>query len=293
MTYPRFTLVICLMLCPVLAVGQPADSLFQAGDFAGAAQAYAARLKAHPDDARGWFRLGMAHHQQAHYREALLAWEKAEETGFPPAFTRYNRAAALARLGDADGAIDWLGRAIEAGFSQVQTLQTDDDLAPLRKDARFQALVEAADRKARPCLHDEHRRQFDFWIGTWDVHTSTGQLAGTNTIEAVEQGCVLRENWTGQSGGTGTSYNFYDPTEQAWKQLWVDAQGNHALFTGHFVDGAMRFEGTWVNADGTTSLMTMTFTPLDDGRVRQYFEQSTDGGATWKTWFDGYYSRRD
>ncbi len=53
----------------------------------------------------------------------------------------------------------------------------------------------------------------------------------------------------------------------------------------------MRFEGTWVTSDGTTSRMIMTFTPLEDGRVRQLIEQSTDGGQTYTVWFDGYYAR--
>ena len=34
------------------------------------------------------------------------------------------------------------------------------------------------------------------------------------------------------------------------------------------------------------------WTALPDGRVRQFFEISTDDGATWVTWFDGYYTRK-
>jgi len=32
---------------------------------------------------------------------------------------------------------------------------------------------------------------------------------------------------------------------------------------------------------------------LPDGRVRQFFEQSTDGGETWTTWFEGFYTRKE
>ena len=64
-------------------------------------------------------------------------------------------------------------------------------------------------------------------------------------------------------------------------------------YRGSLVQGAMRFEGLNVRPDGTTSLMRMSFTPLDDGRVRQFIEESRDGGATWATWFDGYYTRTD
>ena len=34
------------------------------------------------------------------------------------------------------------------------------------------------------------------------------------------------------------------------------------------------------------------WTPLEDGRVRQLFQQQDDEGV-WQTWFDGYYSRSD
>ena len=99
------------------------------------------------------------------------------------------------------------------------------------------------------------------------------------------------EHWTSASGGTGTSYNYFDTHEQQWNQLWVDAQGNHAHFAGVYRDEAMRFEGRWVKYDGTPSLMTITFTPQGNGRVRQYIEQSTDDGKSYVVWFDGYYSR--
>jgi hypothetical protein len=35
------------------------------------------------------------------------------------------------------------------------------------------------------------------------------------------------------------------------------------------------------------------WTPLPDGRVRQFFEQSNDGGETWVPWFEGFYTRKD
>jgi hypothetical protein len=31
---------------------------------------------------------------------------------------------------------------------------------------------------------------------------------------------------------------------------------------------------------------------MPDGRVRQYFEQSNDDGATWEPWFEGFYTRK-
>ena len=31
---------------------------------------------------------------------------------------------------------------------------------------------------------------------------------------------------------------------------------------------------------------------MDDGRVRQFFEQSNDEGETWSPWFEGFYTRQ-
>ena len=66
----------------------------------------------------------------------------------------------------------------------------------------------ASSAKPPPCEAPEHR-QFDFWLGRWDV-TVSGQAAGTNEITLEEDGCVLHEHWVGSKGGTGQSFNWYD-----------------------------------------------------------------------------------
>jgi hypothetical protein len=48
----------------------------------------------------------------------------------------------------------------------------------------------------QPCTAPEYR-QFDFWIGTWDVFSPDGKLAGHNRVERIESGRGLQENWTG------------------------------------------------------------------------------------------------
>ena len=44
-------------------------------------------------------------------------------------------------------------------------------------------------------------------------------------------------------------------------------------------------------AESTNGRNRMNWTLLPDGRVRQWQENSTDGGATWTTRFVGYYRR--
>ncbi|MBJ39033.1 MAG: hypothetical protein CMD83_11300 [Gammaproteobacteria bacterium] len=76
-----------------------------------------------------------------------------------------------------------------------------------------------------------------------------------------------------------------------WRQTWVDNGGGHLRLEGRFVDGRMVLEGDTVGADGKRLRNRITWTPLEDGRVRQLWEASSDSGANWSVSFDGYYER--
>jgi tetratricopeptide (TPR) repeat protein len=58
--------------------------------------------------------------------------------------THYNLACARARQGKTDEAFASLQKAVELGFRDAKHIQVDDDLASLRQDARFAALVKQA-----------------------------------------------------------------------------------------------------------------------------------------------------
>ena len=60
------------------------------------------------------------------------------------------------------------------------------------------------------------RRQFDFWLGDWDVRDATGKLVGRNRITRVQGGCALEEQWSGNGGVTGSSLNAYDAERNRW-----------------------------------------------------------------------------
>ena len=159
--------------------------------------------------------------------------------------------------------------------------------------AQADATDAEADKKARPCEYDDRFRAFDFWIGHWEVSTADGQVAGTNKITKDEQGCMLLERWAGGSGSTGTSINYYDTAKAKWVQVWVAAAGYSIRIEGGLEDGKMVLVGEIFGLDGKALPFRGTWTPLDDGRVRQFFEQSNDNGKTWAPWFDGYYKRID
>jgi hypothetical protein len=134
--------------------------------------------------------------------------------------------------------------------------------------------------------------QFDFWIGEWDVMRPDGGRAGENRIESILGGCVLRESWTGVRGNRGTSYNIYDATRRRWHQTWVDDQGTLLVLEGAFAGDRMTLEGVSTDSAGRPQRQRITWQPTGPGRVRQLWESSSDGGATWTVAFDGRYVKR-
>jgi len=143
---------------------------------------------------------------------------------------------------------------------------------------------------AAACDAGAHR-QFDFWLGEWEVRTPDGKLAGTNRIEREYDGCVLHERYDTGRGYRGESLNVYDAPRKVWHQTWVDSSGTLLLLEGGLRDGRMVLEGRTAGADAQTTKHRITWTPNPDGTVRQFWE-STDAQGRWTTAFDGQYKRK-
>ena len=142
-----------------------------------------------------------------------------------------------------------------------------------------------------PACQSAEYRQFDFWVGTWDVFLPNGQKAGENRIEPISAGCALLENWSGRGGFTGKSLNIYDRDDKRWHQTWVDSSGGLLMIAGNLVDRRMVLSSQLAGAVGDTQ-QRITWTPNEDGSVRQFWESSADAGKTWTVQFDGKYVRR-
>ena len=155
--------------------------------------------------------------------------------------------------------------------------------------AQNQTNSAAPSKPTKPCSMAEHR-QFDFWLGDWDV-TVGGQMAGTNSIQLILSDCVLLENWTGAKGGTGKSFNLFNAARGKWQQTWVDNSGNVLELYGEFKNGVMQLTGETVS-NGKKALQRITWHPLEKDKVRQHWEQSQDDGKTRSTAFDGLYTRK-
>ena len=147
-------------------------------------------------------------------------------------------------------------------------------------------------------------RQFDFWIGEWDVSNrqanpaapSNSTLYSTGSAEVrvypVADGCGLVEHWEGNlSWGRvlGFSLRAYDPRTNNWSLLlnWpAPNSGKPARFSmleGVFRHGRGEFFSSIVGADGNVTTSRFTFSDIFANRYRWDAASSTDAGLTWKT----------
>ncbi len=272
---------------------EQANQVYTAKNWSAAAQAFASVTRSEPANVLAWLRLGVSLHKLEHYAEAVQAYKHIEDDPQIGPSALYREAASLARLNKKPEALAALGKAVDAGLTQPQLFQQDQDLASLRDEPAFKNLIEKADTVAHPCAHQPEYRQFDFWIGEWDVVTTQGHNpAGTSSIQLIIDQCVLLENWSGGAGGTGKSFNHYDTATKKWIQDWVDSQSNSIHFEGNLDGGVMSLFADSRKPDGTLIKRHLQFFKLDADHVRQFSQQSSDGGKTWTNEYDFTYNRK-
>lgn len=148
----------------------------------------------------------------------------------------------------------------------------------------------AATAQAAPCSGSEHR-QFDFWLGEWQVHRADGTFAGINRITLEYGGCVIHERYATGRGYSGESLNVYDATRKVWHQTWVDVSGLLLTLEGKWDGKSMVLEGLAPDAQGALVKQRITWTPGADGTVRQLWE-TADAAGSWSVAFDGRYTRK-
>lgn len=272
-----------------------ANAAYQQKDWTTAAKLYGELAQANPKNPRYWYRLGVSQRATGQNEQALHDFQQAQANGLPLALVGFDEACAYSSLGEQDKALDTLSEAIKQGFGQPDRMNSEPALQPLKSDPRFAALVEKATRNQKPCVYNAENRQFDFWVGEWDVvDASSGITAGSSRIEKELGECVIWENWTSANTTyAGKSYNVYNPDRKRWEQFWVDNVGGAINFYGGLKDGVMDFYTDEVaQPDGTKLKRHLQFFNLSPNTVRQFSQGSTDGGKTWKVEYDFTYTRR-
>lgn len=271
---------------------QAADALLKEKKWSESAQSYEAIAKTEPANAQAWYGLAMSLYSLDKFAGAAAAFEKANETGKGTRTGRlalYNTAASYARAGDKEKALTSLGRMVAINPLFGAGVATDSDFESLRAEPRYKEFALVVEKAQKPCMFEAGYREFDFWVGEWEVFVNN-QKVGTSNVKVLQQGCIIEENWA-TPVQTAQSFNFYNPVSKKWHQSYMDSTGGNWMMDGEYKDGALRYEGFIYSPQGRTPVH-MTFFNLGPGRVRQTAETSPDGGKTWTNTWDGLYVRR-
>ena len=272
-----------------------AAAAYDAKDWAKSAKLYEAMVKQHPEVPRLWFRLATSQQELGQLDQALATLEQGIKAGVPPVFAEFTLGTIYAQKGEKEKAFEHLRKALDAGYNKPEQFETDTHLASLRGDARFEKMWQQAEHNLKPCASTLENREFDFWLGEWNVETTQGGVpAGKSKIELILGDCVVLENW--QSDGnpySGKSYNMYDAALKRWEQFWVDNSGGNIFFYGGLKDGVMDY---WTDEipqpTGPPLKRHLQFFRLGPDKVRQFSQGSTDGGKTWTPEYDFTYIRK-
>lgn len=282
---------------------QKADSLFFISDYKNAIPLYEVALKTATTNSVAWNRLAYSYQSLGQYDKALTNYSKALENKpsaplLATVESRLSRIYAIRK--DSENAFVHLQKAIASGYLNLQELQTHKDFDNVRKDKRFDDIVATVNKNAFPCMSIPQAREFDFWVGEWDVYPNgTNLIVGHSKVEIASGGCMVLENWTalGAVPNTGKSMNYVNTVTGKWEQHWIGSGGlnigNPALFVnGEYKDGAMRFEGSTITPQNQKQISRFIFYNMGPDQVRQFFEVSVDEGKTWTTSYDFIYKRK-
>ncbi len=257
-----------------------------------AAGEYDAIANGNAEDVQAWYDLAVRARAAGDSETALKALTRAAELQMSPIRIGLETARIHVSNGDNGAALGELQKVSDSGFTAVNVITSDPVLNQLSGQSQYDELVAKMSIQAYPCEQRDKFSEFDFWLGEWDVHTANGSFAGKNRIEKAQAGCVLVENWVSVTGVPGMSMNYFDISSNEWVQVWSGAGGTQIVIRGGLSNEGLLLEGH-INyvANGTSAPFRGLWTPLPDGRVRQFFEQSNDGGETWVPWFEGFYTR--
>lgn len=159
--------------------------------------------------------------------------------------------------------------------------------APLR--------VSAPDERAYSAFSDDPHRQFDFWIGEWDVNLRMKQedlsfrdtIAARASIYSILDGKAILELW--DSGPIkGYSLRYHDPALERWV-LWLDWPGRNrsskSRLDGEFRHGRGDFFTSFTDTEGVVRHGRYSFNDITPFSLRWDDLWSKDGGKTWsKNW---------
>jgi tetratricopeptide (TPR) repeat protein len=277
-----------------------ADSLYNEAKWAEARSEYKILLSDTSINSAAWNRLGNCNYHLGHLDEAMENFERSLRftTNKLLKANIYSRMAKVyVRRNQQTSAVRLLDSAYVYGYSNSDELDNLPEFKSLIGTEGFLTLRDSVYKRGYPCSADPQFRDFDFWVGHWDVHQTGSNLpVGHSVIEKIAGECAILENWTSERFSyNGKSINYFDSKNSAWEQVWVGSEGGkdyvHYFHNGHYRDKIMQFDFEEKDESGNIQKGRFSFFNLSADRVRQLQEISKDGGNSWTTVYDFTYER--
>jgi len=171
----------------------------------------------------------------------------------------------------------WLGASAVVAIAACAPLHHSAEATPLAAASR--------------CAADSNYQRLAFWVGDWDLFDSTGLQYATQRVRPVVDACAFTAEWTGRVGDRGLGLAAFDVKTGEWKQFYVSnlvaipsgvwVRKSDPSYTGP----GIRLIPLVEPASGDLSRSRMTIMPMPYQRALQLFEDSPDGGKTWRTVF--------
>jgi hypothetical protein len=206
----------------------------QSGDVAGGVAIMKEVTAREPANARAWRVLGYAALKAKDSGTGITAYRKSLELepGFPQAL--YNLAVGYALAGDKDSAFDWLAKTAATRKVDMTQIEADPDLASLKDDPRFKALLPGPEEFAHPFVEPVKI------LKEWDGEAANDQFGwiarSIGDVDGDGANDVVTSAPTKQIGGTPAG-RVYVYSSRSGKLLWsADGQPNDQVGTG--VEGA-------------------------------------------------------
>lgn len=154
--------------------------------------------------------------------------------------------------------------------------------------------VSPGSRNCQPGGDAAETRNFDFAVGSWRLTTANGQLVGSSaiTIDPTLSGCLIEESFSTPKGYQAIGWLYYDAIENAYFRTYIDSEGERVELRGAFSDGVFVFTGAEPIRGADGAQVRMTWSQTSATTLRQLWETSRDGGATWRQAQDITFTRQ-
>jgi hypothetical protein len=142
-----------------------------------------------------------------------------------------------------------------------------------------------------PCATPVYK-QFDFWIGNWNVYNAKNNLIGKNKVVKMNNACAIQENWSSEtSPSKGTSYNYYNATDKSWNQIWIDNAGGSLVLKGFYKNNKMVLKSKLIRGKKGEYYNQITWFKNSDGSVTQLWELLDINNTSFNEIFRGTYKK--